>query len=394
MEKDHSNISPSQAERFFNCPGSVQAQAKVDIIQPSSIFALEGTAIHEFAAQCLKEGVNPHDRKGDIIEVRDNYGDVVDFEVNDDFIFTVDVYRNKMLSLLKEHGVSPKALQIEAKFSIPEIDKNAKGTTDCSFVAGSTLYVWDLKAGRGVIIDPEENKQAMYYALRPFFDARMFIDRIVIGIIQPRAKEGDWIKDWETTPKRLDQFAEELKEAIKRTREKDPELKAGPWCKWCKVEGLCSARTKKVETQVRALAPDNTWRFPALSALTPEQIGNALPALEIVKSVLENLQGYALALASKGEDIPNYSLARKRKHRRWINEQSVIEKFGAEYGDDIFKPKTLRTPAQLEKVVKDKDELADYIEQPEGDLKLVPTEEAKEQISRKIEEVFKNVKLD
>ena len=120
-----------------------------------------------------------------------------------------------------------KALQIEVAFRIPEISPKAKGTTDCSFIASDTLYVFDLKGGRGIIVSPKENKQCMYYAIRPFLDARMFIKKIVIGIIQPRAKEGEFIKMWETTPERLDKFIVELKRAIALTEVKNPDFKTG-----------------------------------------------------------------------------------------------------------------------------------------------------------------------
>jgi hypothetical protein len=391
MNSDHTNISPSQAERFFNCPGSVQAQGKIDLIEPSSPAALEGTAIHELAAKCMKQDIDPYDMIGETIEVKDNFGETIEFTVNDDFAFTVRMYRNTILGILGQHGLTQKALNIEAKCKIPEIDKYAKGTVDCSFIAGSTLYVFDLKGGRGVIVSPEENKQCMYYALRPFFDARMFIDRVVIGIIQPRAKEGEYIKMWETTPERLDAFAKELKDSIAKTRVKNPEFKAGDHCRWCKAEGNCPVVMDMMVAQVQAIAPTIESAFPKVTELTPEQIGNALPALEALKGILDTLQGYALSLASKGIDIPNYALTKGRKLRRYKDEQSVIDAFGEEMGEQLYETK-LRTPAQLEKIV-GKERLEDYVFTPEGDLKLVPTKEAKEFISRTVEQVFKDVQL-
>lgn len=400
MNKDHTNISPSQAYRFFNCPGSVQAQAKIDIVEPSSNAALEGIAIHELAAKCLKKDIDPYEFVGDTIEVKDNFGDVHEFDVTDDFAFAVRMYRNTILNALDLHGVPQSALQVETKCKIPEIDKYAQGTVDCSFIASDTLYVFDLKGGRGVIIDPKENLQCMYYALRPYLDAKMFISKVVITIVQPRAKEGNFIKTWDEntdgnplTPARLEKFALELKEAIAKTRVKNPEFKAGSWCRWCRAEGNCPVNSKEIQSQVQNLSPQIAGSFPSLTTITPEQLGNALPALEAIKGVLENLYGYAFSLASKGIDIPNYSLVRGRKNRRYISEQDVIDEFEGEYGDDIYKPKEIRSPAQLEKLV-GKDELAKFVEVPEGGLKLVPTQEAKDFISRKVEEVFKDVKLD
>lgn len=389
----HSNVSPSGAERFFACPGSVQAQAVIDIVEPSNMPALEGIAMHDLAAQCLRENIDPYEKIGEVITVKDNFKEVIEFEINDDFAFAVRMYRNTILRILEEHGLDQKALQIETQFTLPEVDKDARGTTDCSFIAEDTLYVFDFKGGRGIIVSPEENKQCMYYALRPFLDAQMFIKRIVIGIIQPRAKEGEFIKMWETTPERLLAFQMELKRAINLTRVKNPDFKAGPWCKYCSAQGTCPAIQEDIKTQVAVLNPSIAQSFPKVTDLTPDQIGNALPVLEVLKGYIENLEGYAFTLASSGNDIPNYCLTRGKKNRRYKDEQAVIDEFGEELGDDLYGERKVRTPAQLEKIV-GKERLNDYVFVPEGDLKLVPTKEATDFIKRSVEEVFKDVELD
>jgi hypothetical protein len=389
MNKNHSNISPSQAERFFNCPGSVKEQQKVTIIEPSTPAQLEGTAIHELAAKCLKKDIDPYETVGEIITVKTNEGSDQEFTVNDDFAFTARMYRNTILSILEQNKTPKSAMQVEAKYTIPEIDKNANGTTDCSFVAGHTLHVFDLKAGRGVLVSPEENKQCMYYALRPFFDARMFINEIILHVIQPRAKEGEYIKSWATSPARLDKFAEELKKAIKATRQKDAPLKAGAWCRWCRAQSICTAQYDEMAKQIKPIVP----AIPRITDLTPEQIGRVLPALETVEQLLKQLYSHATALASKGKDIPNYSLTRTKKRRGWRDEVAVEQEFKDEFGDEIYTPPKLRSPAQLEKIV-GKERVQDFVHVPEGDLKLVPTKEAKEAISRKVEDVFKDVEID
>lgn len=390
----HSSVSPSGAERFFACPGCVQAQAKIDIIEPSNPAALEGLAIHELAYDCLKHDIDPYDKIGETVTVKDNYNETIEFTVSDDFAFAVRMYRNTILGILEEHSLGQKALQIETKFNLPEVDKQASGTTDCSFIASDTLYVIDLKGGRGIIISPEENKQCMYYAIRPFLDARMFIKRIIIGIIQPRAKEGEFIKMWETTPARLDAFMSELGLAITKTRVDGPQYMSGEHCRFCTAQGNCPVIQDSIVKQVTLVAPGIESVFPRITDLTSQQIGNALPSLEILKGFIENLQGYAFTLASKGEEIPNYTLSRGKKHRTYKDEQAVIDAFEKQISKtDLYGLPKLRTPAQLEKIV-GKEKLNDYVFVPKGDLKLVPTKEATEFISRKVADVFKDVQID
>jgi len=285
---------------------------KIDIIEPSNPAALEGIAIHELAADCLKHDIDPYEKIGETIAVKNNFKEVIEFTVTDDFAFAVRMYRNTILSILSEHGLNQKALQVEVNFKLPEVDKKAKGTYDCSFVAGDTLYVFDLKGGRGIVVSPEENKQCMYYALRPYLDAKMFIGRVVIGIIQPRAKEGEYIKMWETTPKRLEDFALELKIAIDLTRVANPTFKTGSHCRFCRAQGNCPVMQDSIVEQVSLVAPGIASVFPRVTDLTPDQIGNALPSLEILKGFIDTLYGYAFSLASAGKDIPNYSLTRSK----------------------------------------------------------------------------------
>ncbi len=391
----HSNTSPSGAERFFECPGSVTAQAAIDLIEPSNPAALEGIAIHELAAKCMKENIDPYECIGETIEVKDNYDEIHEYTVNDDFAFAVRMYRNTILGILAEHNLDQKVLQIETEFKLPEVDKKAGGTTDCTFLASDTLYVFDLKGGRGIIVDPAENRQCMYYGLRPYLDTKMFVKRIIIGIIQPRAKEGEFIKMWETTPKRMSAFVMDLKRAINLTRVKKPDFHAGKWCQFCKAQGTCVSVQNKAIMHAKEVLPDIEPVFPIITELTAVQIGKALPALEAIKGIIDTLQGFAFTLASKGEDIPNYTLTRGGKNRAYKDEQAVIDAFYTELGDDMYGECKLRTPAQMEKLLKKgKARLNDYVFKPEGDLKLVPTKEAKDFISRKVEDVFKNVKLD
>jgi len=141
---------------------------------------------------------------------------------------------------------------------------------------------------------------------------------------------------------------------------------------------------------MQAVVPDIASVFPRVTELTAEQIGNALPTLGVLKGFIENLEGYAFTLASKGQDIPNYSLTKSRKNRKYRDEKAVIDAFSKEIGRDLYAVPKLRTPAQLEKIV-GKERLSDFVFIPEGELKLVPTKEAQDFVSRKVADVFKDV---
>jgi hypothetical protein len=390
-------VTPSQAERFFNCPGSVKEQKKIDFEEESSPYAIEGVAVHELAAMCLQKKCFADDFLGEILEIK--YGtEHHEIEVTQDFVDAVNLYRQTILEVLNAEGLDEGVLDVEQYDTLDDVLTEGKkpygGTVDCRFIAGTTLHVVDLKGGRGVIVSPEENKQCLSYAVKAVEQAGMFIDKVKLWIIQPLAREGDYVKTWETTPERILSFKVELMEAIQRTKAKSPALQQGSWCKWCLAVGNCPAIRGEITKQAGAVMPNIQQYFPSPKTLTGDQIGRALPALYMLKDYLEGLEGYALSLLRKGEDVPNFVLVRGSKNRIWRDEQAVIDFLSSKYdeGKYMTEPK-LRTVAQVEKVV-GKGELDDYIMKPEGELKITLQKEVKDHINRSVEEVFKDVQFD
>jgi hypothetical protein len=96
--------------------------------------------------------------------------------------------------------------------------------------------------------------------------------------------------------------------------------------------------------------------FSSESPLTPygaEQLKAALDKREIVKAWLKTIDEFAYDVLEKGGEIPGYKLVAKRATRKWrdpLVAQAALEAFG----DDIYEPTVLKTPAQMEKLVKDK----------------------------------------
>jgi len=391
--------SPSQVERLFQCPGSALAQEKImktGYELPHSPAAVEGTAIHQLAAKCLKEKKNAHEFLGDDLSV-DYDGTQYDFVVNDDFVYAVNLYRNTILKILEENNVTEDALQVEIYESVPDIEtakaKKFGGTADCKFISGSTLHVFDLKGGRGIIVDPVKNKQCMSYAIRAVESAGMFVDKVVLWIIQPRAREGEFVKSWETTPETILSFKEELRAQIDKSKDPKAELKAGDECGFCIASATCPALQRGISTAVKPVMNEG-FKFPIVRELTPENISKALPGLMMLKEFLSQLEGYAFSMLMRGDKVPGYVLTKTNKHRVWVDEDSAVEFLSKHLGQEEFmtSPKLL-TPSQVEELV-GKELVKDYITKPEGEYKIAPEKEVTEYVKRSVEEVFKDVKLD
>ena len=141
---------------------------------------------------------------------------------------------------------------------------------------------------------------------------------------------------------------------------------------------LCPAYQKGIVAQAQRVLPRLDTVFPIITELNPKQIGEALPALYMLKELLQPLEEYAFKLMVGGTEIPGFGLSKTKTHRRWINEEAVVDEFYEQHGNQIMDVK-LKSPAQLEKVL-GKEVLKEYIEQPEGELKLVLAKDMKEKI--------------
>ena len=397
-----SYLTPSSAERFFACPGSVREQQKVKTKIGNNEAGMEGTAIHELSAWCLTNGKGPRHYPHNTISVDDGLGGKRIYEVSEDFIYCASVYINAIyreLGVETDNAGAPltgvqKDFQVETKFVIQGPYEEAKGTTDFSVLRGSTLYVVDLKTTRQADVDAEENKQLMYYALASYQVSKMFVSKVVLMIVRPRAKDGDFFRKWETTPERMEQFEGELFNAIRATKYKDAPLNPGKHCKYCKALAMCPGLQKSVMQGAQQLMPTIDKVFPVITPDTPpEKISAALYSFELLEVFKDALEKHLFMMLKNGAEVPHHTLTISKPHRKWIDEDTVIQRLEPEYGEEIYSPKSLLSPAQLEKLV-GKEKVAELIFKPEGELKLSLKKDTEQEIKMTVQEAFKNVQIE
>ena len=137
-------FSPSAAERWMTCPGSVAAC--LDLPNESSSYADEGTAAHYMGEQILL-GV---DGKSLVGKKAEN-GVVMTAEM----LLEVTKYTNYVLDVIKTTGGT---LLVEQRLPLIDITgEDAQGTSDVVILAGDEILVVDLKFGMGVKVEAERN---------------------------------------------------------------------------------------------------------------------------------------------------------------------------------------------------------------------------------------------
>ena len=94
--------------------------------------------------------------------------------------------------------------------------------------------------------------------------------------------------------------------------------------------------------------------------------------------MIERIDAYAYAEARAGRPVPGYKLVEKRANRKWMNETEVSLFLGSlkVSDDDIFEPRKIRTPAQMEKKLPSHYQmLTKFVTKESSGLVLVPEED-------------------
>lgn len=371
----HSNISPSAAERWTNCPGSVALCAAAPK-QKSSLAAAEGTACHGLGEKLLKKELTRAQlsaMEGQTVKV-ENFDIEVTEEMIDAAFLYADTIEEEVKGLQRAGKAAPVVLEVEKKVVAKSIDEHVYGTSDAVvYQKGNVLIIDDLKYGKGHVVEVDDNKQLAIYAIAVMDSiAGWVFDKVKIGVIQPRARHADGpVRYWETTPAHLKKLAAELKVAVAATRAPDAKFEAGSHCRWCSGKAQCPVMFGAVQKQAAVDFGDAT--VPAVAAslkdvktMTVAEMATALIWDEAISAWFDSIRERAKEMLSNGQDFPGFKLVEGKSNRKWIDERKVAQDFGGLF--EVYEKKIL-SPAKLEKIV-GKGKLDAYTFKPEASKTL------------------------
>lgn len=338
MPTKHAVLSPSAAERWISCPASVRLAAELPK-EPESPYAAEGTLAHSLAE--ITAG-----RYFKLItdEEFDTARNLL-VGVDKDMEKYVELYIDVLEEALAERPNSILMLEQRLETGIPK----CWGTSDAVIVSPTHVHVVDFKYGQGVKVSAIDNPQLRLYgvsALEAYGDLLGEVEDVTMTIFQPRIGH----RSTTSIPAReLREWRDSLVPIAESALGPDAEF--GPSedaCRWCPARGKCRAQMEYAVDRDFTRKPD---------FMDPEEIGDILFDLPMIKKWCKDLEEYALDLAySQQVPVPGWKVVLRGGRRTFTDPtytvQSLIERG---YTAEQVAKVGLRPMSELDKLLADED---------------------------------------
>lgn len=359
----HALLSASSSKRWLNCTPSARLEEKFKE-DTGSVYAEEGTAAHALAEHKLKRSLRKRSKR----PVSDYDCDEME-ECTDEYV----AYAMEQIELARQNCSDPIVL-IEQHLDYSAYVPEGFGTGDLIIVADGTLTVIDLKYGKGVAVEAEQNPQMMLYGLGALelFDAIYDIDTIRMTIYQPRLES---ISTWEISVEELKEWTKDvLMPKAELAIKGEGEFGCGSWCRFCKAKNTCRARAEEYLKLAQM-----EFRPPAL--LSDEEVAEVLKVADDLAKWAADVYAFATDEAiTHGKLWTGFKLVEGRSNRKYTDEGEVAEAAKEAGYTDIYKS-TLVGITEMEKLMGKKkfaEVLGELVYKPQGKITLV-TESDKRQ---------------
>lgn len=310
----HAQRSPSGAAGWLACAGWTSDDQ-------GSKYANEGTAAHELAARCLTEGSDTRAHLGLAIEVEDDT-----FIVDDEMALAVGDYVSYVRDVVKTTGGE---LLVEQRLPIQAItgEVDAHGTSDTVILAPGELIIADLKYGRGVAVEADNNPQLQIYALAAMDEFSLAHDFSTVRMVIHQPRLGA-VSEWVQTVEQLEAFRTHVGQRI-QIHDANPDARnpGTKQCQWCAKKATCAELARKVQDEIGADFDDLSAGKPVenVPAMLPDvNLASAMAAADLIESWLKAVRAEVESRLLAGQPVPGFKLVQGKKgNRKWTSEQEA-----------------------------------------------------------------------
>jgi len=368
--EEHSDVvGGSTAARRIGCPASYRLEKLVPRNDVGSVYAREGTALHELMAMALRDGIEPTDMLPYTFTAPQGWSFTVDQALWDakgePALAAFDAFVAKVEAEIGE----PMRLLVERRVEFPQI-RGAFGTSDIIGRCGDEIFVVDWKFGHGLVA-ADENKQLLFYAAGALNTEKAWLGEVqydtpvTLVIIQPanEAQGRDIVQSWTTDVARVEDYVAELCAAVAEAQTDDARCAKGSWCTFARCKTVCPLHINAFGELGKKLAKLNEAK--AASNGSPEdrldwaqRYAELLEMTELVGPLVDEVLAQAHAYAEQGNKIAGWGLqAKPEGNRKWAVEPRLLKLFFKRHRIrmDEWAERKLKSPTQIEKVLKARD---------------------------------------
>lgn len=365
----HSELGASGAERWMNCPGSVQLIKSLDLPETEDPdYRKNGTAAHALAALCLNDASDTWEHVGEKFE---------GVECDDEIANAVQVYLDECRKFTHLDWAC------EQSIAAPDFHPQFFGTLDFRAIDGTLLRIRDYKHGEGIIVEAEDNPQLKYYA---YGELRKFsqITDVEIGIVQPRGFHPDGaIRTWKISADDLRAWASDVLLPAMERAYLETDFSPGGHCRFCPAKLVCPV-VKSIFGAVINTDPKEIVKWSDAEA------DRNYPYLAVAKMFIKSAEADMLARLMRNTEMTNAYLCNKKSNRIWKPEAEkvLINTFGSE----AYTKRELKTPAQLEKLPGAAKTVNEYAYKPDVGLTVAPKGDKRAKVTLKtVRETFPGI---
>lgn len=387
MPEVHAKLSASGAKKWLNCPGSIVLESQIP--EKESEYAKEGTTAHALGEAKIRLAIKEFTKAK-------YHKAIKNLEITEDMESYTDDYRDFVIERfnLAKAKTKDAVLLLEQRLDYSQWVPEGFGTGDVVIIADDTVEIIDLKYGKGVLVESENNPQLKLYALGALsaYDFLYDIRNVIMTIYQPRIDnvnscqlmDGDLL-EWANT---------EVSPKAKKAHGDTEEFCTGKHCDdgFCKARPICKAYAdKKIEVA--------RYEFRQPSILSVDEIADILEQAESLAKWATLVKDYALDQAvSHGVTYPGFKVVEGRSNRTWAVDDTLVaaQLIGRGYQDDDIWPRKLKGITALEGYLSKKtfeEILGGMVVKPQGKPTLVPFDDKRPELNSIASAVedFKNV---
>jgi hypothetical protein len=370
--KLHAKLSASGSEKWMTCTPSAKMEEAFE--DESSDFAREGTFAHAVFEQdvltYLGREVEPLPQElihFDTPELRGHVADAV----------------SRAIERIEEARKVCKdpIIMVEQRLDFSRWVPEGFGTGDLVIVTDHLVEVMDLKYGKGIFVNAENNSQLRLYGLGAYNELAHLYDivRVRMTVLQPRLY--NYGSEELSIYKILDWAEYEVVPRAKLAWEGKGNLVAGEHCRTC----FCRARFQCPARADEALAiAQKAFSLPKPELLTMDQLVDILAKADLALDWLTDVKEFALKQAKEGHKIKGYKLVEGRSNRKYSDQDAVVERLLKAGIDEatIYERSLLGITAMQSALGKKKFEelVGDLLDKPPGKPTLVLEKDKREAI--------------